>query len=293
MDFYPYHIGDFNNATRHLDRIERSIYRDLLDLYYDTEEPLPSDVNRVAKLILANECSTDVERVLNEFFVLTDGAYHNARCDGEIERYQSKITKAQLAGHASGRARRKARGPNGKGERTFNGRSTDAEPTRTKNQNHKKKPHISKKLKEMTSHEIFFAEQDRMIALSIWNGVEALNPDAKLPNLDKWEATIRLMRTRDKRSHQEIEDLFTWANRHDFWHQNILSPSKLRKQWDTLVIQQKADSRGGGIKQKLPRDNEMLAAFAKKHQLPGTQSGETYDQYRNRLNAAIEKGYDK
>ena len=29
MNFYQHHIGDFNNATRHLTRLERSIYRDL------------------------------------------------------------------------------------------------------------------------------------------------------------------------------------------------------------------------------------------------------------------------
>ena len=43
MKHYPHHIRDFNQATRHLTRIERSVYRDLMDLYYDTELPLMLD----------------------------------------------------------------------------------------------------------------------------------------------------------------------------------------------------------------------------------------------------------
>ena len=39
MNYYQHHIGDFNNATRHLSLVERAIYRDLLDMYYDTEQP--------------------------------------------------------------------------------------------------------------------------------------------------------------------------------------------------------------------------------------------------------------
>jgi hypothetical protein len=43
------------------------------------------------------------------------------------------------------------------------------------------------------------------------------------------------MRVQDKRTHYEICDLFQWANRDEFWKDNILSPSSLRKQWDQLT----------------------------------------------------------
>jgi len=32
MNYFPLHIGDFNSATRHLSRLERSIYLDLIML---------------------------------------------------------------------------------------------------------------------------------------------------------------------------------------------------------------------------------------------------------------------
>ncbi len=43
------------------------------------------------------------------------------------------------------------------------------------------------------------------------------------------------MRVQDNRTHYEICDLFQWANRDEFWKDNILSPSSLRKQWDQLT----------------------------------------------------------
>ena len=103
MNHYPHHIGDFNNATRHLTRVERSLYRDMLELYYDTEQPLNSDPKKIARRVLA---ITDDEReainlVLEEFFVLQDDGWHNSRCDAEIAKYQGQIEQASRAGKAS------------------------------------------------------------------------------------------------------------------------------------------------------------------------------------------------
>lgn len=89
MNFYQHHIGDFNNATRHLTRIERSIYRDLLELYYDTEKPLTSDFDRLARRCLVDDNDRAAMRdVLNEFFILSDDGYHNTRADREIAAYK-------------------------------------------------------------------------------------------------------------------------------------------------------------------------------------------------------------
>ena len=41
MNFYPFHIGDYASATRHLTWIEDAAYRRLLDVYYVKEGPLP------------------------------------------------------------------------------------------------------------------------------------------------------------------------------------------------------------------------------------------------------------
>jgi len=105
MNYYPHHIGDFNNATRHLNRVERSIYRDLIELYYDKESPFKYDIEQICKKVLANteeECVA-VQSVLSEFFTLEDGFYHHYRCDDEIAKYQAKADSARANGKKGGR----------------------------------------------------------------------------------------------------------------------------------------------------------------------------------------------
>jgi uncharacterized protein YdaU (DUF1376 family) len=111
VNHYPHHIGDFNNATRHLTRVERSLYRDLLDLYYDTERPLPAeDIHRLARRICcAAEDVPALEIVLSEFFYVAEGCWNNSRCDDEIARYQGQIDTARRAGRASAERRANAR----------------------------------------------------------------------------------------------------------------------------------------------------------------------------------------
>jgi len=99
MNFYQHHIGDFNNATRHCDRIERSVYRDLIDLYYETEAPLCDDIAKLARRILAHSEAEKVAlaTILDEFFTLEDDGYHNERCDEELAKLYEKSEKARVS----------------------------------------------------------------------------------------------------------------------------------------------------------------------------------------------------
>lgn len=108
MNHYPHHIGDFDRATRHLTRIERSVYRDLIELYYDTEQPLVLDKAALCRKIIArsNEESTAVEQVLNEFFTETPTGWYHSRCEAEIEAYRSNTSQKAVAGRASAEAKR-------------------------------------------------------------------------------------------------------------------------------------------------------------------------------------------
>jgi uncharacterized protein YdaU (DUF1376 family) len=108
MKHYPHHIGDFDKATRHLTRIERSVYRDLIDLYYDTEQRLTLDVQALCRRIIArtNEESTAVQQVLNEFFTETPTGWYHDRCEAEIEAYRANTSQKAMAGKASAEAKR-------------------------------------------------------------------------------------------------------------------------------------------------------------------------------------------
>jgi len=83
-----------------------------------------------------------------------------------------------------------------------------------------------------------FSDNDFLVAEYIFSLIKHLNPSHRKPNFESWAKTIRLMCERDERSHEEIKELFEWANNHHFWQSNILSPGKLREQWDKLTIQQ-------------------------------------------------------
>lgn len=140
MNYYPHHIGDFNSATRHLTRVERSIYRDLIDIYYDTEAALPADMDRLCRLAIArsDEERTAVAQVLQEFFVQTDAGWTHDRCEREIAKYRGLKEAKSAAGKASAAARsRKLEQPNDSNstavEQVLNECATNQEP-RTKNQ---------------------------------------------------------------------------------------------------------------------------------------------------------------
>lgn len=108
MKHYPHHIGDFDKATRHLTRIERSVYRDLIDLYYDTEQRLTLDVQSLCRRIIArsNDEATAVQQVLNEFFTETPTGWYHDRCEAEIEAYRANTSQKAMAGKASAEAKR-------------------------------------------------------------------------------------------------------------------------------------------------------------------------------------------
>lgn len=67
------------------------------------------------------------------------------------------------------------------------------------------------------------------------------NPSAKEPNFDKWANDFRLMREKDDRTDEQIKYLINWTQKDDFWSTNILSPAKLRKQFDALVVKIKKE----------------------------------------------------
>lgn len=50
MNYFPFHIGDYLSATRHLSWEEDLAYRRVLDTYYTNEKPLPAEVKQVCPL---------------------------------------------------------------------------------------------------------------------------------------------------------------------------------------------------------------------------------------------------
>jgi hypothetical protein len=81
---------------------------------------------------------------------------------------------------------------------------------------------------------------DLRAARHFYESIKRIDPNKKEPNFSKWANEIRLMHCNDGRDYREIRDVFDWANQDDFWSSNILSPTKLRKQFTQLVARKKS-----------------------------------------------------
>ncbi|MEY8192979.1 Replication protein O [Peribacillus simplex] len=79
------------------------------------------------------------------------------------------------------------------------------------------------------------------LSLRLLKNIRKNNAEFKEPNLQKWSADFRFMLERDKRTKEQVAYLIDWCQQDSFWKSNILSPSKLRKQYDHLIIKIKSE----------------------------------------------------
>ena len=114
MHYYTFNIGDYRKDTVHLTRLEHSIYRDLIDWYYLDEKPIPAETQSVSRRLRleSEEEAVALKNVLQDFFVLEEDGWHQARVDIEIQKYHLQCEKNRLNGAAGGRPR-KDKNPNG------------------------------------------------------------------------------------------------------------------------------------------------------------------------------------
>jgi uncharacterized protein YdaU (DUF1376 family) len=83
----------------------------MLDMYYDTEQPLPLDVKVLSRKLLARspEESQAVTQLLEEFFTETAQGWYHERCEQEIAEYHTSVTAKSAAGKASAAKREAGR----------------------------------------------------------------------------------------------------------------------------------------------------------------------------------------
>jgi uncharacterized protein YdaU (DUF1376 family) len=103
--YYQFNIGDYLKHTAHLSPLEDIAYRRLLDIYYDTETPIPTDIPRVSRRLRIDPDT--IKLVLDEFFEYTDSGYRNKRADGEIAAYHAFLEKQKANGIKGGRPKTK------------------------------------------------------------------------------------------------------------------------------------------------------------------------------------------
>jgi hypothetical protein len=80
------------------------------------------------------------------------------------------------------------------------------------------------------------------------------NPSRKQESeaqLVKWANEARLMRERENRTPEGIEERIRFSQNDDFWKQNILSMSALRRQYDRLTLKMEGKENGDGSRKRI------------------------------------------
>ncbi|CAB4132015.1 Protein of unknown function DUF1376 [uncultured Caudovirales phage] len=106
MHFYDFNIGDYVKKTQHLTNEEDLAYRRALDMYYDTEQPLPitSGLATLSRRLRVSENS--LKNVIEEFF--PEG--RNRHADEKIAEYHAYLTRQKINGGKGGRPKHKPSG---------------------------------------------------------------------------------------------------------------------------------------------------------------------------------------
>jgi len=125
------------------------------------------------------------------------------------------------------------------------------------NQNDKQRANKGQHTNTITHKYIFLSDSIEVrLAELLLEKIVFRNPNFKKPNIQTWAKDIDLMIRIDKRDVSEIGQVIEWCQQDQFWQSNILSTSKLRKQYDQLMAKMKST---GAVKEH--RKPESLEAI--------------------------------
>ncbi|WP_035796288.1 hypothetical protein [Clostridium akagii] len=111
---------------------------------------------------------------------------------------------------------------------TNNQQSTNKELTTNKN---------DKNVKNDKKYNYMSDSNEYRLATYLFNYIRNNNPNAKEPNFQNWSRHFDYILRIDKRDIEEVKAVIKWCQHDSFWYKNILSPDKLRKQYDRLLIE--------------------------------------------------------
>ncbi|MEN2765654.1 hypothetical protein [Ornithinibacillus xuwenensis] len=77
------------------------------------------------------------------------------------------------------------------------------------------------------------------LAIFFFEQIKINNPNHKEPNFQTWSDEIRKMIELDNRTEEQVRYLMKWVQQDEFEMANVLSPAKLRKRFDSLVLKVK------------------------------------------------------
>lgn len=110
---------------------------------------------------------------------------------------------------------------------------------------------------------------DLECAERMYHRITMVVPFLKTPkDFALWADTLRKMQTIDGIPLQTIGEVFRWANQHEFWSTNILSPDKLRKQFARLHAQMLQEVTSKKTGENLTKNRSIKEQLADKSWAP-------------------------
>ena len=231
MYYYKKNIGDYHKKAGRLSMLQHGAYTLLIDSCYD-REVFPSLDDAISWTWASSTGEIEaVEFVLKRFFTLEDGVYTQKHIKEDLEKYHknSEINKRIALDREAKRRENSTKRTQPVDEATPNQepRTINQEPLTIIKTKVSAEPKPSK---------YKFEDIDLDFSKQMYQRILELNATYKEPNYEAWANAIRLARDQDKRSIDDLWDVFDWANKDSFWQANILSPKKLRDKFDDLVI---------------------------------------------------------
>ena len=272
MHYYQFNIGDYIRETAHLSVDEDCAYRRIIDLYYESELPIPNETKAVCRRIRMSDSEETIISVLNEFFHLNDDdCWHHTRCDKEITAYKAKAETARVNGSKGGRPK--------KPTKTQSVNSGNLEKTEPK-ANHK----------PLTTNQ----EPKDLVEKKL---LDILNSKSG-KKFKPVESNLKFLRARLKEGHteQDIIDvierkILEWQN--DPEMKQYIRPATL---FNAEKFNQYIGEIGSPLPENkktkqpweiIPREDDKLWGWAKKHNYSNPGSLDYY-QYRSKLNIEVE-----
>lgn len=136
---------------------------------------------------------------------------------------------------------------NNESEQQMNSTRTSNEHQMNTNKNVKNDKNVKKKDKRYSRKQVYDdSSVYYKLAIYFYEQIKNNNPNHKKPNLQNWADDISKMIELDKRTEKQVKYLMQWVQQDEFEMVNVMSPAKLRKRFDNLIMKVKRE------KQQLP-----------------------------------------
>lgn len=103
MHYYKHNIADYRKDTRFLTPLQHWAYRELIDEYYLSEQPITKNLTDLFWRMGANtdELQEAIQTVLKGFFTETEDGFIHKRCEVEMEDYKEFLGSRSRGGKAA------------------------------------------------------------------------------------------------------------------------------------------------------------------------------------------------